>query len=49
MYHEVDTKVIKLVNHWRKKEAAKGSEPGLPMHQVYTQVKCTRRFGTPCR
>ena len=38
MNHRVDTKVIKLVNHWRKNEAAKGSEPGLPMRQVYTQV-----------
>ena len=36
--HGVDAKVIKQVNHWRKKEAAKGSEPGLPMRQVYTQV-----------
>ena len=41
MYHGVDTKVIKLVNRWRKKEAAKGSEPGLPMPQVYTQVRNT--------
>jgi hypothetical protein len=38
MNHGVDTKVIGLVNHWRKNEAAKGSEPGLPMRQVYTQV-----------
>jgi hypothetical protein len=35
----VDTKVIELVNNWRKKEAAKGSEPGLHMRQVYTQVQ----------
>jgi hypothetical protein len=33
MNHGVDTKVIGLVNHWRKNEAAKRSEPG-----VYTQV-----------
>ena len=39
--HGVDTKVIELVNRWRKKEAAKGSEPGLPMRQVYTQVRNT--------
>ncbi len=34
----VATQVIELVNCWRKKEVAKGSEPGLPMQQVYTQV-----------
>ena len=39
--HGVDAKVIGLVNRWRKKEAAKGSEPGLPMRQVYTQVRNT--------
>jgi hypothetical protein len=37
----VPKKVIKLVNWWCKKEAAKGSEPGLPMRQVYTQVRST--------
>ena len=36
---DVSEKVIELVNRWRKKEAAKGSEPGLPMRQVYTQVR----------
>ena len=36
---DVLEKVIELVNRWRKKEAAKGSEPGLPMRQVYTQVR----------
>ena len=41
--HGVDAKVIELVNCWRKKEAAKGSEPGLSI------AKCTRRFGTLCR
>lgn len=34
----VDEKVIELINCWQKKEAAKGSEAGLPMRQVYTQV-----------
>ena len=38
---DVAEKVIELVNRWRKKEAAKGSEAGLPMRQVYTQVKST--------
>jgi hypothetical protein len=38
---DVAEKVIKLINHWRKKEAAKGSEVGRPMCQVYTQVKST--------
>jgi hypothetical protein len=39
--HGVDTQVIELINRWRKKEAARGSEPGLPMRQVYTQVRNT--------
>ena len=34
-------KFIKLINHWCKKEAAKGSEAGLAMRQVYTQVRST--------
>jgi hypothetical protein len=34
-------KVIELINRWRKKEAAKGSEAGLAMRQVYTQVRST--------
>ncbi len=38
---DVAEKVIKLVNRWRKKEAAKGSEAGLPMRQVYMQVRST--------
>ncbi len=38
---DIAEKVIELVNHWRKKEAAKGSEVGLTMRQVYTQVKST--------
>jgi len=37
----VSEKVIKLINCWRKKEAAKGSEAGLDMRQVYTQVRST--------
>lgn len=36
---DVSEKVIELINRWRKKEAAKGSEAGLPMRQVYTQVR----------
>jgi hypothetical protein len=36
---DVLEKVIDLINHWHKKEGTKGSEPGLPMQQVYTQVK----------
>jgi hypothetical protein len=39
--HNSAEKVIKLVNCWRKKEAAKGLEAGLPMRQVYTQVRRT--------
>ena len=37
--HRVDVQVIELINRWRKKEAARGSEAGLPMRQVYTQVR----------
>ena len=29
---------IELVNRWRKREAARGAEPGLEMRQVYTQA-----------
>ena len=36
---DVSKKVIELINHWRKKEAAKGSEVGLAMRQVYTQTQ----------
>jgi len=35
---DVDQKTIELINRWRKKEAARGTEPGLPMRQVYTEV-----------
>jgi hypothetical protein len=38
---DVAEKVIELVNRWRKNEAARGSEAGLPMRQVYTQVRST--------
>ena len=34
-------KVIELINRWHKKEAAKGSEAGLPMRQACTQVRST--------
>jgi hypothetical protein len=33
---DVSEKVIELINQWRKKEGAKGSEAGLAMRQVYT-------------
>jgi len=39
--HNVDIKVIELINRWRKKEAVRGLEAGLPMRQVYTQVQST--------
>jgi hypothetical protein len=38
---DVSEKVIELIKRWQKKEAAKGSEAGLPMRQVYTQVRST--------
>jgi hypothetical protein len=38
---DVSEKVIELINRWCKKEAAKGSEAGLVMRQVYTQVRST--------
>lgn len=31
--------VIDLMNRWRRKEHAKGAEPGLSMQQVYTEVR----------
>ena len=36
--NRVDTVTIELINRWRKREAARGAEAGLPMRQVYTQV-----------
>ena len=44
--HKVDVQVIELINRWRKKEAARGSEAGLPMRQVYTQVRSLRGLKT---
>ncbi len=38
---DVSEKIIDLINRWRKKEAAKVSEAGLAMRQVYTQVRST--------
>jgi hypothetical protein len=38
---DVAEKVIELINRWRKKEAANGLEVGLPMRQVYMQVRVT--------
>ena len=35
---DVSEKVIELINRWK---AARGSLPGLPMRQVYTQVRST--------
>jgi hypothetical protein len=37
----VSETVVNLVNRWRKKEAAKGTAPGLTMQQTYTQVRDT--------
>ena len=36
--NNVDSITIKLINRWRKKEAARDAEAGLSMRQVYTQV-----------
>jgi hypothetical protein len=41
MLNKVDEKVIELINRWQKKESARGSEAGLAMRQVYTQVRNT--------
>lgn len=37
----IDSKIIELINRWRSREMARGTEPGLPMRQVYTQVSHT--------
>lgn len=37
--NRVDEGVIMLMGRWRKVEQAKGTNPGLPMSQVYTEVK----------
>ena len=39
--NRVSDTVIRLINRWRKKEVAKGAEPGLTMQQTYTHVKNT--------
>ena len=39
--NKIDPMIIELINRWRTREAAKGTEPGLPMRQVYTQVAST--------
>lgn len=36
---KIDVHILDLMGRWRKKEAAKGTEPGLPMRQVYTQMR----------
>ena len=35
----VDGPVIDLINRWRKKEKAKGTQPSLNMHQTYSTVR----------
>ena len=37
--NEVPLETIELINRWRKRERARGAEPGLPMRQVYTQAR----------
>ena len=36
--NKVPSTTIDLINRWRRREAAKGAEPGLPMRQVYTHA-----------
>ena len=36
---KVSERVVNMMNRWRKKERAQGTEPGLTMHQHYTQVQ----------
>ena len=36
---KVSEHVVNLINRWHKKERAQGTEPGLIMHQHYTQVR----------
>ena len=36
--NNVETVAIRLINIWRKREASRGTEEGLSMRQVYTQV-----------
>ena len=37
--NRLDVQVIELINRWCMKEAARGSKAGLPVRQVYTQVR----------
>ena len=39
--NEIDEMIIELIKRWRSWEAARRTEPGLPMRQVYTQVSST--------
>jgi hypothetical protein len=41
MNNKVDQDTMDLIGRWRKREAARGSEPGMPMRQAYTQVRDT--------
>ena len=36
--NKVDETITELISRWRKREKAKGAEPGSTMRQVYTQV-----------
>ena len=35
----VEEVTVKLMNRWRRKEGAKGTDPGLCMRQMYTQIQ----------
>jgi len=35
----IPSSTVNLIGRWRKRESAKGSEPSLPMRQVYTRVR----------
>ena len=37
--HGVPSSTVDMIGRWRKRESARGSEPGLPMRQVYTRVR----------
>jgi hypothetical protein len=39
MNRNIDGDTMDLVGRWRKRESARGTEPGLPMRHVYTQVR----------
>ena len=39
--NKVHPLALELMNRWRKRERARGAEPGLSMRQVYTQVRDT--------